>query len=75
MYIVGLTGGIASGKTTVTEMFKNLRCNVIDAEEIAEQSKSSTLKLLTPSNNCCQRNPPHILLFMNYFDIKNSLSQ
>ncbi|CAI9736035.1 dephosphodomain-containingCoA kinase domain-containing [Octopus vulgaris] len=37
MYIVGLTGGIASGKTTVMDMLKNLRCNVIDAEEIANQ--------------------------------------
>ncbi|GAB1599515.1 dephospho-CoA kinase domain-containing protein-like [Argonauta hians] len=34
MYLVGLTGGIGSGKSTAVEMLRNLRCVVIDAEEI-----------------------------------------
>jgi dephospho-CoA kinase len=34
---VGLTGGIASGKTTVSEMFQNAGAIVIDADRIARQ--------------------------------------
>lgn len=36
-YIVGLTGGIASGKSTVAEMFEELGVPVIDADVIARQ--------------------------------------
>ena len=35
--IVGLTGGIASGKTTVSEMFRELGVRVIDADAIARE--------------------------------------
>ena len=35
MLIVGLTGGIVSGKSTVAKMFKQLGAQVIDADEIA----------------------------------------
>jgi len=34
---IGLTGGIASGKTTVTGMFRSLGAAVIDADEIARE--------------------------------------
>ncbi len=34
---VGLTGGIASGKTTVSELFKQLGVPIIDADVIAHQ--------------------------------------
>ena len=37
MFIVGLTGGIASGKSTVTEILRELGCAVIDADVIARQ--------------------------------------
>ncbi|CAG5136311.1 unnamed protein product [Candidula unifasciata] len=38
MFLVGLTGGIASGKSTVTKIFQNeLRCKCIDADIIARQ--------------------------------------
>ena len=37
MLIVGLTGGIVSGKTTVAKMFKELGAQVIDADEIARK--------------------------------------
>mgnify|MGYP000070663682 CR=1 FL=1 len=35
--ILGLTGGIASGKSTVTSMFRELGVVVIDADEIARE--------------------------------------
>lgn len=37
MLKVGLTGNIATGKTTVAEMFKEMGAQVIDADEIARQ--------------------------------------
>ncbi|MBI2957146.1 MAG: dephospho-CoA kinase [Acidobacteria bacterium] len=37
MLKVGLTGGIASGKTTVAEMFARLGCRVLFADRIAHQ--------------------------------------
>jgi dephospho-CoA kinase len=35
MYLVGLTGGIGSGKSTVAARFASLGCDVIDADRIA----------------------------------------
>jgi dephospho-CoA kinase len=37
MYIVGLTGGIGSGKTTVAQQFETHGVTVIDADQIAHQ--------------------------------------
>ena len=37
MYIIGLTGGIASGKSTVSGMLRSLGAKVIDADQIARQ--------------------------------------
>ena len=37
MYIFGLTGGIASGKSTVSRHLQGLGCPVIDADIIARQ--------------------------------------
>ncbi|MEW6408651.1 MAG: dephospho-CoA kinase, partial [Nitrospirota bacterium] len=34
MKILGLTGGIASGKSTVGSVFKSLGAHLIDADEI-----------------------------------------
>ncbi|HKQ25333.1 MAG TPA: dephospho-CoA kinase, partial [Burkholderiales bacterium] len=34
-FAVGLTGGIGSGKTTVSELFAELGAGVVDADEIA----------------------------------------
>lgn len=36
-YIIGLTGGIGSGKTTVSNLFRGLGVEVIDADEISRQ--------------------------------------
>lgn len=35
--VVGLTGGIASGKTTVSEMFADLGIPIIDADDLARE--------------------------------------
>ena len=35
MYIIGLTGGIGSGKSTVSEYLKRKGCFIIDADEIS----------------------------------------
>jgi dephospho-CoA kinase len=37
MRVVGLTGGIASGKSTVTAMFRELGAEVIDADQVARE--------------------------------------
>ena len=36
-YVVGLTGGIASGKTTVSDRFHHLGVDVVDADVVARQ--------------------------------------
>jgi dephospho-CoA kinase len=38
MLRVGLTGGIATGKTTVVAMFRELGCHVLEADKIAHQT-------------------------------------
>ena len=35
--LVGLTGGIATGKSTVSDMFRGLGCLVIDADQLARE--------------------------------------
>lgn len=37
MKIIGLTGGIASGKSTVAQVFKGLGAYIIDADKVAHQ--------------------------------------
>lgn len=37
MKIIGLTGGIGSGKSTVAKMFRSLGAKIIDADEIARE--------------------------------------
>ena len=37
MLRVGLTGGIASGKTYVTEVLRELGCDILDADQVARQ--------------------------------------
>ncbi|MGE5415900.1 MAG: dephospho-CoA kinase [Acidobacteriota bacterium] len=37
MYIIGLTGGIASGKSTVSNFLKELGAYIIDADEVAHE--------------------------------------
>jgi dephospho-CoA kinase len=38
MYVVGLTGGIGSGKSTVSESFARLGIEVIDADQLAREA-------------------------------------
>ncbi|XP_044179119.1 dephospho-CoA kinase domain-containing protein-like [Acropora millepora] len=37
MFIVGITGGVATGKSSVSRVFKDLGCQVVDADEIARE--------------------------------------
>lgn len=41
MFIVGLTGGIASGKSLVTRVFRDLGAHIIDADKIVHSLLSS----------------------------------
>ena len=43
MFVVGLTGGVATGKSTVANFFKELGCPVIDADFIAKEGKENQL--------------------------------
>jgi len=46
MLIVGLTGGISSGKSTVLKIFNNFGCKTVDADEIAHQLTRPGTKVL-----------------------------
>lgn len=35
--VIGITGGIASGKSTIAEMLKSLGADIIDADKICHQ--------------------------------------
>ena len=37
MFVVGLTGGIGAGKTTVAELFKEKNIPIIDADQVAKE--------------------------------------
>lgn len=41
MFIVGLIGGIVSGKSIVFRIFKDLGCFVVDVDEIVWEGKVS----------------------------------
>ena len=62
MFIVGLTGGIATGKSTVSRIFKDLGCPVVDADEIAREGKFKLGRVHTQFNffliSC--RNSPYL---------------
>ena len=40
MFIVGVTGGVATGKSSVSRVFKDLGCQVVDADEIAREGET-----------------------------------
>ena len=46
MLIIGLTGGIGSGKTTVSDLFKNFGIPIIDTDVIARELVDNNLSVL-----------------------------
>ena len=50
-YIVGLTGGIGSGKSTIANLFVELGVPIVDADivarEVVEKARCYLLKLLS----------------------------
>ena len=46
MHLIGLTGGIASGKSTVSAELEKLGCPIIDADVIAREGEWNWLKIL-----------------------------
>lgn len=48
MFIVGLTGGIGSGKTTVSDHFQALGIAVVDADRVARE-------IVEPGSDCLQK--------------------
>lgn len=45
MFIVAITGGISTGKSTVAKVFKDAGVPVVDADLIARQGKRKSLEL------------------------------
>ena len=69
MYLVGLTGGVGTGKSTVSNMFRELGVPVIDADAMARRIVEPGRKALraikyvvTDSGNF-DANPGNFLLF------------
>lgn len=50
MFLVGLTGGIASGKTAVSSMLRELGCPVIDADVVARKGARTSLSVRTAAS-------------------------
>lgn len=49
-YVVAITGGIGSGKTTVSNIFSNLGIKIVDADIISKKILSNNLKILKQIN-------------------------
>lgn len=49
MFLVGLTGGIASGKSSVIQVFQQLGCAVIDVDVIARHGECTAASPVLPS--------------------------
>lgn len=82
MKVLGLTGGIASGKSTVSSLFKTLGAYIIDADKIAHQIYDEDLELvqkiidlfgkeiLVPSTFIIDRNKLGKIVFENPSKLK-----
>lgn len=71
MLTIALTGGIGSGKTTVTELFSQLHIPVIDADSIARDLLSGSIK--QPANQALLQ--VRELFGKEFFDAKGCLKR
>ena len=51
MFLVGLTGGIATGKTTVANILRDLGCPIVDTDQIAREGEYKYI-IFTANLNC-----------------------
>jgi dephospho-CoA kinase len=72
MYVVGITGSLGTGKTTVAKLFKQLGAKIIDADSIAH----SLIKVNSPSYKSLIRSFGKDILKHNSCDIdRNKLAR
>lgn len=65
MFLVGLTGGIASGKSSVIQVFQQLGCAVIDVDVIARHGELGTCCKIVHTAPLCflfSIKPPHLFV-------------
>lgn len=60
MFLVGLTGGISSGKSTVSSMLRELGCPIIDADVVARKGLWIQHPPAPKTHTHAFYNPPHL---------------
>jgi dephospho-CoA kinase len=66
--LVGLTGGIASGKSTVSRHFRDRGCLIIDADLLAREVLESAMTLTVPLLDEAERSLGSGLVFRRGLD-------
>ena len=66
-YIVGLTGGIGSGKTTIANLFADLGVPLVDADVVAREVVAKDSPLLSKIVEYASGKLIAIILFLSYF--------
>lgn len=72
MFLVGLTGGIATGKSSVASMLKVMGVEIIDADLIAREGKSVKLESFYLLNICCMHSKKsfHFAMLLKDYCVK-----
>ena len=63
MKIIGLTGSIAAGKSTVAGWMRDLGIAIPDADAAVHSLVSSLMMLVRPLMNCCRHMGRRLILF------------